>query len=346
MSEQWDDLHLRSNFSDTGVYPTGGTLSRCPDIIPSGTAPVSNPEDTFITNNWDKDMGQDLTINAPNYLYVRGQNLGTATTDGVINLYYSPANLILYPANWRENQLQTSGGQKDILVRDVANGGKFVTSDAFKWVPESISGTHYCLIGVAGTERHPNEIPNIDAIDDFAKFISENPNYGWRNVTLTSKNAPDFSNDIFHSQGSIEDNMTFTLVCENVPIGAEVAFSASDPLDPPINMPRTQVTNDQIFEIGMTTFVPAHFETNVTYSYWSNGTTPSSDWKITLRVSYFVSPSSALYEKYALPLEKMYSKELAAKLQTQAQSLRQHRKDDGGGPVRAIWVGGHSTYGQ
>ena len=119
MSEQWDDLHLRSYFGDTGEYPTGGSLSKSPDIIPNGMEPIPDPEESFVNNNWDKDMGKDLVANAANYLYVRGNNLGTAATDGIVNLYYAPANLILYPVEWRNNQLQTSAGQKDVLIRDI-----------------------------------------------------------------------------------------------------------------------------------------------------------------------------------------------------------------------------------
>ncbi len=344
MSEQWDDLHLRSNFSDTGQYPTGGTLSSSPDIIPYGVEPVSNPEETFVNTNWDKDMGKTLTANTPNYLYVRGKNLGTATTDGIVNLYYAPASLILYPIEWRNNQLQTSGGQKDILIQDIAAGGKFVTPDAFQWIPDAISGDHYCLIGVAGTERNPNEIPEIDTIDNFAQFISENPNFGWRNVSLTSSGAADFTQDVSYNQGGLGGMMQFDIICENVPIGAEVSFSAGDALDPPIYMPPVKVSTSPSFIIGMQTEVPDYFATNITYSYWSNGTTPPPGWKITMRVSYFVDPSSFLYEKYALPLEKMYPKEMAEQIQTRVKALR--RSDDDIGPVRGIWVGGHSTYGQ
>lgn len=343
MSEQWDDLHLRSYFGDTGEYPTGGSLSKSPDIIPNGMEPIPDPEESFVNNNWDKDMGKDLVANAANYLYVRGNNLGTAATDGIVNLYYAPANLILYPVEWRNNQLQTSAGQKDVLIRDIPSGGKFVTPDAFQWVPEAISGTHYCLIGVAGTERNPNVIPDIDAIEDFAKFISENPNFGWRNVSVISADAPDFTLDVGYNQGSKGDLMKFSIVCTNVPVGAEVSFSAGDSLDPPIYMPPVTVTNGASFSVGMETQVPDNFSTTINYSYWSNGTTPPPGWDIRMEVTYLVSSSSYIYDKYALPLEQMYSKEMAADIHARTKALR---RDDDIGPVRAVWMGGHSTYGK
>jgi len=116
-SEQWDDLFMRHTFADTGLYPTSGTLSASPDIIPAGLSPYADPSQLIADTNWAKDFGSSADSEIPNYIYLRGRNLGGAQTEGKLYLYAARASLLMYPTNplkpsegWSQNPLKTQKG--------------------------------------------------------------------------------------------------------------------------------------------------------------------------------------------------------------------------------------------
>lgn len=285
----YNDLFIRSNLSDTGTIPRQGTQSHCPDIIPYGVQPVNDPTTTF-TNNYNKDVGKDIQINAQNYLYLRAKNLKDGPQTGTVNLYYATSNIILYPAQWRNNILKTSDGSTDVPVSAAATNDIVVTNNPFTWVPQQPpSGTHYCLIGAVGTAQNPNPIPNITAIDGMAQWVAQNGGIGWRNVATTTKDTPTFTTTVPYDQGDKPYKVKFLIECYNVPMGSSVSFSAGTPTSgQPIFLPKTEVNTYPSFEAGMTTDVPADYKTNIAYSWFRKDQNLPSDATITIS-AYVVS---------------------------------------------------------
>ena len=340
--EQWQDLYFRHNFADTGQYPTAGSLSQSPDIIPAGLAPYSDPTQLIADDNWVKDFGSSTDASTANYIYLRGRNLGAAGSSGRLYLYFSPGSLLLFPTDplvpkkgWSKNPLKTSKGAEYVTV-DPAADARFVTTEPFLWVPEPISNDHYCLIGRVATEAHPNEIPTTGNLNDFARYISEHPNMAWRNVITRSPQYPTWSTATEYSQGDVGGDVYVFLRVENAPNGSAVEFSSGTPgPEPPLVKGRTTVEN--AIKDGIPTFVatwygkiPANFVTNVTYTWFSNGKTPLPDMKVTLEA---LLPVPSEYwdpelEQYARPLE-----EFGVDSSTQA------------GPTKAIRLGSQTIEG-
>ena len=326
--KQWDDILIRDSLSDTGKYPTSGTLSHSPDIIPFGTSPIQDPTTLIDATHWEKDLGKNLTANATNYLYVRGENLANKAQTGNMYLYYSKASLLLYPNQWATNGLKTSAGADHVPVSAAAIGDKVVTNDPFTWIPQMISGDHYCLVSRVSTPDHPAIIPHTGDIQSFSKFISDNPDFAWRNVAVVDSGAPTWTTTVEYNQGTQASEMHFLITCKNVPVGAGVAFSSGTPgPNPVVNLPMTNVTDDQSFIAGMVSSVPANWNTNISYSYFAHGTTPKKGFSITMNAVYIVPPDNELFERAATAEELGLPENLAAAI----------------GPQKGIIVGSHTT---
>ncbi len=327
--KQWDDILIRDSKGDTGKYPTGGTLSHSPDIIPYGTSPIQDPSTFVDKTNWSKDLGKNLTANATNYLYVRGKNLANKAQTGEMYLYHSKASLLLYPEKWRDNGLKTSDGADHVGVGAAKSGDKVVTANPFTWVPEMISGDHYCLVARVVTSDHTADIPKKTGdIHSFATFISERPNFAWRNIAVVKSGSPTWTTTVEYDQGTIESEINFLITCKNVPVGAAVAFSAGTPgPDPVVNLPKTTVTSKESFVAGMAAQVPANWSTNISYSYFANGHNPLPGFSIELSAVYIVPEDNELFERAATAENLELPRNLKAAI----------------GPRRGIQVGAHAT---
>jgi len=327
----YNDLFFRTNLSDIGNVPSPPPAYSSPDIIPHGTSPVPDPAG-FFAGNYGSDVGQALVNRASNYIYLRMKNLFTGTQSGLASLYYSRASLILYPSQWRNNALMTSDNASQVPVSAQSTNGVAVTTDPFAWTPPSLDDNdHYCLISRVVTEQHPNPIPSTGSVSDFSEFILSNPGFGWRNVSLTDAGAPTFTTSVAYQQGSDRAPILFLLLCENVPAGAAVAFSAGTPGPVPlIDLEKTVVPqNNGSFAAGMHADVPGSYSTNITYSYWANGTSPPPGFKITLVAQYYVDSKIHLYDRLLTPHELGVPHSLRSQI----------------GPQRGLTIGSHTTIG-
>lgn len=334
--QQWQDVYFRTNKDDGGMYPTGGCLSSCFDII-TRQEPLNDPS-SLINDDWDKNDSQDLNARMNNYIYVRGKNLAEKAQTGQVYLYYCPANLLLLPNQWKSQTIKVGGGN-DHFDFSVDKGKNFVCSDnkqgCFYWEPQMITNDHYCLISRVVTKDHPADIPSVSNVRDFGKFISENRSYGWRNVSVVDKDTADFSQSVEYNQGDVGSEMHIILSCKDVPVGAEVAFDCPAPGPTPlIHMARTKITESNQ-DVGIVCKVPANFTGKVTYYYWGNGKLPGDNFSITLHVVMFVTEGDSLYQ-----YTKHYE-ELGFSLH---KGLRDELRIGGSiGPERGIILGQYSS---
>lgn len=333
---KWNDVYFRANQNDNGSYPNEGCQSSCFDII-TRQDPLIDPL-VLTGNDWNKNESQDLNARMNNYIYVRGSNLAEKKQTGKVYLYYSPANLLLYPSLWQNNIIKV-GGQKDYFEFSAEKNEKFVCFDnmqgCFSWKPQMIMNDHYCLISRAVTADHPAPIPTTTNVIDFGKFISTNRSYGWRNVTVTDRNCADFSQSIFYDHGETPHTMHFILSCKDLPVGAEVALDCSEPgAVPPIHMNRTKITS-QNQDLGIICNVPGGFKGEITYYYWANGKIPGDNFEINLHCVIFTSQQHPL-RQYAKHYEEL-GFSLSKKIQ---QNMR---IGESIGPEYAIILGQYST---
>jgi hypothetical protein len=95
-----------------------------------------------------------------------------------------------------------------------------------------------------------------------------------------------------------EEKVTFTMVAQNVPVGARVSFEADKPTKSGliINMPWVTVTPwpaggnvSPDFEIGTTVLVEPGYSTIITYRTDFNGTTPPEGFSMSMTASVMVA---------------------------------------------------------
>jgi hypothetical protein len=286
-AEQWDDLQFRHFIGDTGKYPTSGVLSASPDIVPLGPNPVADPQYMIDGGNWTTDLGGSTYASEPNFIYLRGQNLSASTASGKLYLYYSPASLLLWPTDpldpakgWSKRPLRTDRGGQWIDVSAEA-GQRFCTLEPFRWIPEPIYNDHYCMIARVVTERHPNEIPAVGTLKDFAAYISQHPNMAWRNVVTINPSSPVTTRTVNYSQGSEGGVVYINLNCKYVPDGSAVSFNSGTPGPKPlIHKPKTDVRNEidedgvPHFTLTVRTEIPADWTSDISYTWYSQNKTP------------------------------------------------------------------------
>ncbi|MFA8299540.1 MAG: hypothetical protein ACEPOV_05220 [Hyphomicrobiales bacterium] len=310
-TRKWNGVYFRANLSDQGNVPRSGSLCHCPDIIPYGIMPVDNPDEFFLVKNWDKDLGKDFIARMQNYIYLRVKNLNEKKTlVGELHLYWCKASLLMYPDIWKKNIIKLGNGTDHFKFK-IKPGGKVVSYDnkqgTFNWAPEMIQNDHYCLVGRIVTSDNPNPIPDVGTINNFGKFIANNPGYGWHNVVVIDRGSPSYSISVNYNQGGVGGKMHVILTCTNVPLGAEVGFSCPTPgPNPLVNLKRSKVNNPKTEVFGIVSDIPANWDGTITYHYWANGTNPPVGFNIELAVVYFVHSDDDLYEhcidaKYLVP---------------------------------------------
>lgn len=355
MATEYPDLYIRSTLNDPGTVPrsTSG-ISSSPDVIPFGLMPAADPVKYF-TDNFNKDLGVNVTANTANYLYLRGRNQYNGARAGKAYLYFAKSSLLLYPKEWRENILYTSNQQGYIDVAAAKKNDVWVTPEPFRWIPEMPgSNYHYCLIGRVATVDNPNEIPAIGSIPDFAAWIAANGGLGWRNVTTVDAGVT-FTREQTYSQGDTGDQMEVNLICNGAPIGAEVWFTSGTnlPDGAPITIPVSKITKEdgktQIF--GTSAFIPAGWRTSFSFSYKANGGKPYPNFDISLRVNYATTAMSALYDN-AWTLEELGYEEMLVwnreqkKFYEARDFYKKCGKTAGDGPVKLVVVGADSAWTQ
>ena len=297
----WDDVYFRNNLSDTGTYPQTGSSS-CPDILPWGPEPQDDPV-TFFADNYGDSWNRSLTPGIRNYIYLRAKNLKNSSQNGHVNLYWSKASLLMYPSYWANNALLNENGDYDIPFSELPPNGIFVTENPYIWTPGDISGDHYCMVSRVVTPDHPNPLPSDSELKDvgsLANYVGNNPNVGWRNIALGDGSGI-IENTLAFSQGSEEDQTYLQIEVKNAPGGSEVAFSTSKSgPNPPLVLQRTTVPDDQpIFQAGLSSLVPANFNADIVYQYYSNGKPPTGDFEVNLTYFTFstMGSKSAVYDK-------------------------------------------------
>ncbi len=300
--KMYDDVFVRSRLGSTGSTPETGCWTHSPDIIPNGTAVMEDPVKS-LTDSYDSDVGKETVLNQTNYFYIRGKNLYDGARTAKFEMYYCPSNVFLWPSLWVDNQLKTSAGETQVEASVAAKDDVVVPVNAFTHLPKST--LHHCTIGRVITDGHPNPMPEAGSIADItalAKFMLDHPGFCWRNIVLVNKDVPTFTHYFDFDTGEDSGKILIGMGCKNITPGSFVAFSCGDPIPSGpdkgkvMQLVKTEVTQPDMF-LGQTTFhVPAHFKTNVSYSYW--GKPPVQlGWKAKFTAVLITDAGHALYDR-------------------------------------------------
>lgn len=280
------DVMMRDGLNDFGQTPVSGNICASPDIVPVGLDALTEPEKT-LTEQWFQDIGTNLVENANNVIYLRGISHNPQATKAKFYLYYSPASLLMYPNQWKDNLILCSNGQEYFETDALGQGDLAITKEPYIWNPSGIENDHYCLIGRVVTSEHPNPIPEPKDIKEFTKFVADNPNYCMRNIALVDKDVPDYSVAIQYEQGELGADMHFIIENFGCSPDAEFSLSCTNPSSTaPICMARQKVPADGRLT-GICVAVPKDFKAQLLLNFWnSHPEKAKDDWSLQLKAFY------------------------------------------------------------
>ncbi|PTR23346.1 hypothetical protein [Pseudomonas sp. GV085] len=191
-------IYMRPNQSNEGTVPAGSPLSACPDIWIAGM-PVPNYQSALATaTSYATQSADNITQGHPNYIYIRGKNGTAIPRTTKVQLYGVPCAAIQWPSNWANFSIPTDQDHPDgtppIYVSSMVNLGAGtigVAADTFVWAnpqPPTDGSSHYCLITWLNNANNP--FPDVLTQLDMSALITNNLQFGWRNVSMQSAQSP------------------------------------------------------------------------------------------------------------------------------------------------------------
>jgi hypothetical protein len=296
-----------------GDYPgnNGGAFSACPDIVISvdgnnNPAPL-NPTTVISQQGYYTEFnpGGYVYQGNVNYVYLRALNNASSLSpppqfNPRLWLFYTVANLALWPANWQSNNIQVQGQAGQQNWQDTANlitstitgqGGQsgqqlnlLATSEPFLWNPPVLGGgNHYCLMVMAENPLSDPPSPPLpgpfQTFADLCAFVLTNDWIGWRNVVGVQRTVPTWEM-LFPVAGPPQtSNVEIGVQCTNMPVGSAFSFSVAGPdgtTNPGDGVSSGMVTiknPNQSYYMPMV--FPANFDTTMVLIWYANGTTPA-----------------------------------------------------------------------
>jgi hypothetical protein len=279
-TSQWNDLFVRTSPSETG--PTGrvGGLSS-PDIIPWGITPTDPYRFTTQDSYRNYMSSQGLRQRMPNYIYVRARNSAPNTPAvGSAYLALTDPALVLWPGGEGWTSIKTNNGNaySSLQPSPVAGNAIAVTTDPFVYIPEE-SG-HRCIVTWLSTQSHPvaGAPPKITDMSMLVQFLQDNPNYAHHNVDIAPSTTGAVTNQKPFSSGTGGFSWICGLQVTNCK-GFRVSFSSSAPLPDGshIIFEPTDVMQNETIRYMLGPFdLPPNWETNMNYTYETNGLDPAN----------------------------------------------------------------------
>lgn len=192
-------IYMRPNQNNDGTVPAGSPLCSCPDIWIGGLNPVNNYQSALATaTSYATQSGDSITQGGPNYLYVRGKNGTAIPRTTKVQLYGVPCAAIQWPGNWVNFAIPTDldhpDGTPPIYTSSMVNlapGNIGVAADTFVWAnpqPPTDGSSHYCLITWLNNDSNP--FPDVFTQLDMSALVTNNLQFGWRNVAMQSAQSP------------------------------------------------------------------------------------------------------------------------------------------------------------
>lgn len=298
---------LRTSLSDNGTMPRSGSWTGCPDIIPTGITAMSRND---LVNSYGSLTDKPLKQGLINYFYVRAKNMNTTALTQVAYLFQVPGSLILHPEIWYKatnlvgydvrNPIGDGTPDDPKIIEKyqqtlTAQPGQIVVTDAYTWKPETTE--HHCLVAVVADSWNSvlrNYPPSASSADALARWIYGNASLGWHNVNIQPVTSVVYESQIPYLHSSSDESITFTIVAENVPVGARVSFSAGNSTSSgqvigqdwtPVSAPVGGGAVNPDFEVGTTLTVNAGYTGIITYRTDFNGLTAPGNFKMHMKAT-------------------------------------------------------------
>jgi len=211
----------RRFFGDLGNRPAvaNDTVYSSPDLIISGTSPLSDPAQLLAS--WNRDPSVSPQGERVNYIYVRGLNLYPGTQEGKVYLYLAAANITNDPSRW--SPLKANDNRDYALIAADNTGNIWSTSVPFTWTPPA--NQHMCLIARVETKEYPNALPT--GLINQADWVNNSPGIAWRNYEPLAGLRGVHSNVLdFGNTGAGDDDFVIAAIARNMPAGVTIRLQS------------------------------------------------------------------------------------------------------------------------
>ncbi|MBV6286996.1 hypothetical protein [Pseudomonas aegrilactucae] len=294
---QWNGITIRNHLNEKGEVPRTQAY-HSPDIVVSPLVPLERPAELANEVNYARQNTRPVRVGQHNFLYVRGKNHTDQDLSGHWNLYWSEPNILLYPKLWAHNKLANGAGNSAPPFA-IKAGEIGVSEDAFVWVPPPAKD-HYCLIALAVTDDHGDELTRISQIKDLVAYIAQHPHIGQNNLYVVEGNQPSVAGKAYYDQGDEAARIDLAVLFENLPKGSSYTVSVGTPVNGQTLIHRESTTSSANFKYAWVDLdMPAGWE-----GYLNFELTFGSDWsgipsgaqpKVTLRGELIQDSKDSLY---------------------------------------------------
>lgn len=281
--DSYEGIFVRDYVGETTTDHSQGSWTTSPDIICNGTTPIKNIGTLTDQSNYDKGLPSTntQTPKQENYVYVRGKNMNTATLKAKIWLYYVDTTIVLWPQNWKSNNIKgTYNKTKGIWDHgqevDAKTAGEIVaTSPGFLWTPPS-TGIHYCLTAWVSNEPDTSapDLYDVGTVNDMAKWILERPNVSWRNTIEVDATQPTIQDSGRIDGAKYGGLINVGVQLKNLPVGGEIEFSVQgDKPETTVVYPKTKISNPNAAITVQVNWTPG-YNSSVVFKYYKGDTKP------------------------------------------------------------------------
>lgn len=238
MADRYEGLFLRHYAGQrpdgTGTISDGWTDS--PDILLEGLFPVPDPSIFATRANYDqRPTKYDQIPDTKNYVYIRGLNTTSGPIDARLWLYYTPSNMILWPQDWRSDNIivdDPANPRNWVQMNGIGPGEIGVGAPVFQWRPIGLpAGQHFCMIAFAenpplsNPPRSPLPDGYMGSWNELGAFVQAHPNMAWRNTRPVSQAGPTWQRTSLLTGAREGGEFRVGYSCKDMPTDGYLAFS-------------------------------------------------------------------------------------------------------------------------
>jgi len=263
--------------------------SQSPDIIPWGTGQTTDDLTTPQSYATDPSQGHTVTMQAWNYVYLRGVNTAPGPQDAKIYLYYVESALLLWPCDWRGGPVQPMGtpdpnmmlsglAQNFVPVHAAAQNQVVVPNPTLLWYPPAFTqpnSDHYCMVTWVDNGNNPPPDFSQSAAwgqQELTDFIVGHPNVTTHNTCDVYAQGPTRSNYTIIKTKDQSLQVYITVTFSNIPADGTFTLNIPGPTpDQNITVARRAVPTDPPTLTYIVTY-PPKFQTMVNVQYFQGAT--------------------------------------------------------------------------
>jgi hypothetical protein len=221
--QTWHSLTSRKSLTAIGTVPyPDNDILRSPDIVCHGATAASAAERAhWLTDRSWKRAYWRWSIDKPNYIYVRGDNLSPGRLAGQVKLYACPIGLIVQPSLWQP--IKTERGSDIAPILSDCEGERFITEEAFICPTGLFPLLTPSFVALISTDFLPNPLPAADNLD-YADWMRFNLAAAQRNFwAWTSASSQTLA---VHNLNATPETFRFEAHCTNLPAGTIVRLAS------------------------------------------------------------------------------------------------------------------------